>query len=309
MDTIGDRLLNNELYWKDEGVPISDGTENSQLSQEDFFALLTEQLSMQDPTKPVDNDQMVSQMTSFTMADSLSQLNSKFDEFASSMNSNQALQATSLIGQTVLVNSNTSSTWQDGTVTGGIIAEAPVDDMRIQIVDEYGSVVREFEAGSQDAGVIPFSWDGTDNDGNLLPRGKYNIQATGTVDGLNTELDVQMSAQVTGTAITTRDVQDMVITIEDQAGQVIRTMNVGSAQAGNIEFGWDGTDNEGRIMPPGEYTINIEGKVNGQTEALQFGVNRRVNSVSLAGSGTEGVILNLAGDESIRLSDIINIGN
>jgi flagellar basal-body rod modification protein FlgD len=129
------------------------------------------------------------------------------------------------------------------------------------------------------------------------------------VDGLNTELQVEMNSQITGTAIATRDVKDMVITIEDQAGQIIRTMNVGSAQAGNIDFGWDGTDNEGKIMPPGSYNIKIEGKVNGQTEALQFGVNRRVNSVSLAGSGTEGVILNLAGDESIRLSDIINIGN
>lgn len=309
MNSVNNNLLSNDLYWKEEGVPISDGTENAQLTQEDFFALLTQQLSQQDPTKPVDNDQMVAQMTSFTMADSLSQLNQKFDEFASSMNSNQALQATSLIGQTVLVNNNTSGTWQEGAVSGGIVTNAPVDDMRIQIVDEYGSVVREIEAGPQEAGVIPFSWDGTDASGNHLPRGKYQIQASGIVEGLNTELEVHMNAQVSGTAIATRDVQDLTITIEDQAGQVIRTMNVGSAQAGNIDFGWDGTDNEGRIMPPGNYTISVEGKVNGQTEALQFGVNKRVNSVSLAGSGTEGVILNLAGDESIRLSDIINIGN
>jgi flagellar basal-body rod modification protein FlgD len=309
MNSVGNNLLSNDLYWQEEGVPISDGTENAQLTQEDFFALLTQQLSQQDPTKPVDNDQMVAQMTSFTMADSLSQLNQKFDEFATSMNSNQALQATSLIGQTVLVSSDSSSTWQDGKVSGGIMANAPVDDMQIQIVDEYGSVVRQIDAGSQNSGVIPFSWDGTDDAGNFLPRGKYQIQATGTVDGLHTELQVDMNPQITGTAIATRDVEDMVITIEDRAGQVVRTMNVGNAQAGNIEFGWDGTNNEGAIMPPGDYRIKVEGKVNGQTEALQFGINRRVNSVSLAGTGTQGVILNLSGDDSIRLSDIINIGN
>ena len=57
--------LNNELYWQEETVPVVDGTEQ-QLSQEDFFAMLTEQLANQDPTKPVDNDQMVAQMTSFS---------------------------------------------------------------------------------------------------------------------------------------------------------------------------------------------------------------------------------------------------
>ncbi|MBE1300184.1 MAG: hypothetical protein GJ680_09790 [Alteromonadaceae bacterium] len=310
MSTINSNSLTNDaLYWQEETVPVADPNANSQLSQEDFFALLTEQLAMQDPTKPVDNDQMVSQMTSFTMADSLSQLNDKFDDFASSMSSSQALTASSLIGQSVLVNTNQANTWQDGNVSGAIVTDAPVENMQIQIVDEFGSVVRQIDAGSQEAGVIPFAWDGTDDSGNHLPTGKYKIQATGDVNGLNTELAVQMNAQVSGTAVASRNVTDMQITIQDEAGQVIRTMDVGSAQAGNIEFGWDGTDNEGNIMPPGNYTINIEAKVNGQTEALQFGVNRRVDSVSLAGNGTDGIILNLSGDDSIRLSDIINIGD
>ena len=65
--------LNTDLYWQEEKVKVSDGSEQN-LSQEDFFALLTEQLSNQDPTKPVDNDQMVSQMTQFTTADGIAKL-------------------------------------------------------------------------------------------------------------------------------------------------------------------------------------------------------------------------------------------
>ena len=74
MNTINNTGLNTDLYWQEETVKIADGTEQ-QLSQEDFFSMLTEQLANQDPTKPVDNDQMVAQMTSFTMADGISQLN------------------------------------------------------------------------------------------------------------------------------------------------------------------------------------------------------------------------------------------
>ncbi len=58
--------LDPNLYLQEESVAIDDGS-NQRLSQEDFFAILTEQLANQDPTKPVDNDQMVSQMTSFTI--------------------------------------------------------------------------------------------------------------------------------------------------------------------------------------------------------------------------------------------------
>lgn len=309
MDNVNNSsLIDKNLFWPTEDqVPVSDNS-NAQLSQEDFFALLTEQLSNQDPTKPVDNDQMVAQMTSFTMADSLSSLNDKFDAFAQSMNSNQALQATSLIGQQVLVASDQGSTWQDGNVLGTVVAEAEVQDMVIQITDEIGTVVRTVQAGTQAAGNITFGWDGKDDHGNSLPRGNYKIEASGTVDGLNQQLPVVMNAQISGSAVAERDIQDLEIIVEDQVGQTIRTISVGSQPAGNIEFGWDGTNNDGFLVPPGDYVIKIQGKVNGQDEALQFGIHRQVSSVSLTGSGTEGVVLNLGGDDNIRLSDVIRVG-
>lgn len=308
MSSVSGSSLDKGLYWPtEEQVPVSDGS-NQQLSQEDFFSMLTEQLSNQDPTKPVDNDQMVAQMTSFTMADSLSQLNQKFDAFAQSMNSNQALQASSLIGQEVLVNADSGTTWKDGNVFGTIVAPADVENMQIQITDEYGKVVRTIDGGAQSAGNITFGWDGTDDHGNFVPRGKYNIEATGVSNGQNHPLDVVMDAQVSGSAVLADDMKDVEIIIEDSTGQVIRNITVGSQYAGNMDFGWDGTDNNGYLVPPGDYNIKIQGTVNGQSEALQFGINRRVTSVSLTGNGTDGVILNLAGDQNIKLADVIRVG-
>lgn len=214
-----------DLYWQEEtGVPKPD---DGKLTQEDFFSLLTEQLAMQDPTKPVDNDQMIAQMTNFTMADSLNKLNVNFESFAANMNSSQALQASSLIGQDVLVMGNKAALGEQGNVSGVII----------------------------------------------------NAQSA----------------------------QDMKITIEDQFGQTVRTMNVGTNQAGNIEFNWDGTDGNGNMLPPGNYTISASGKVGGETKDLPTAINRHVNSVSLA-SSSQGVILNLAGDESVKIGDVLQIG-
>ena len=98
VDNTGNAL--DGLYWGDKPTtPETDG--NGALTQSDFFALLTQQLAYQDPTKPVENDQMIAQMTSFTMADGISSLNNNFKDFAAGMNSNQALQASSLVGRTI----------------------------------------------------------------------------------------------------------------------------------------------------------------------------------------------------------------
>lgn len=221
--------LNPSLFWNTEPeVAVSDGTEQT-LQQEDFFALLTEQLANQDPTKPVDNDQMVAQMTSFTTADGISQLNEQFSSFAASMSSNQALQASSLIGQEVLVTGNLG--FKDGP-DGGI------------------------------SGVI------------------VNEQTT-----QNTEINVY-----------------------NAAGEVVRTMQVGTQPAGNIEFNWDGTDNNGNSLPSGQYAVQVQGEVFGEVQALPTAINRHVDSVSIA-SASAGVVLNLEGDVSIQLDDVIQIGN
>jgi flagellar basal-body rod modification protein FlgD len=229
MNILGQNSLNTDLYWEvDKPVPVADGTEQ-QLKQEDFFALLTEQLANQDPTKPVENDQLVAQMTSFTTADGISQLNEKFASFASSMTSNQALQASSLIGQSVLVAGNVGYMANQGEGMTGVIIN---------------------EQTSQ-----------------------------------NTE-----------------------ITIQNSSGEIIRTMDIGTQGAGNIQFSWDGTDGAGKNMPPGNYSVKVQGSLFGVETALPTAMNRHVDSVSLSGSGG-GVVLNLDGDVSIKLDDVIQIGN
>lgn len=109
------------------------------LTQSDFFSLLTQQLAFQDPTKPVENDQMIAQMTNFTMADGISSLNTNFKDFAASMNSNQALQASTLVGRTVRVNSD--QLVFDGTNNSYGSTEVPAGTsmMKVNIYDASGA--------------------------------------------------------------------------------------------------------------------------------------------------------------------------
>ena len=124
MDGVSNNSYIDSMRWRrEEGAEAADPSEQQKLEQEDFFKLLTEQLNMQDPTKPVDNDQMISQMTSFSMAEGISQLSSQFTQFTQNMSSNQALQASTMVGRDVLVPSNKTFVESGGTATGAIALE------------------------------------------------------------------------------------------------------------------------------------------------------------------------------------------
>ena len=171
----------DSLRWQDKQVPKKE--ESDALTQEDFFSLLTQQLSYQDPSKPADNDQMITQMTDFTMAEGISNLNSNFESLAASMTSNSALQASTLVGKQALLESDTLELNESGEVKGAIVAEKPVDNLTLRIEDASGQLVKTIDLGTQPAGAVRFAWDGKNEAGERLPPGEYNVKAEGSTDG------------------------------------------------------------------------------------------------------------------------------
>ncbi|MCW8334915.1 flagellar hook assembly protein FlgD [Vibrio sp. SCSIO 43135] len=166
------------------------------LKQEDFLSLLTKQLSQQDPFKPVSNDQMIAQMASFATVDGIGKMNTQFDTLNSSMTSNQALQASSLVGRDVLVPGAAGSKKDDGEMSAMVKLPKNVDNVMVRIEDQMGQLIRTFDVGAQPAGDSRVTWDGKDQEGNPLPAGKYNVKASGILDGQSTEFDVSTYANV-----------------------------------------------------------------------------------------------------------------
>ncbi|TMN96226.1 MULTISPECIES: flagellar hook assembly protein FlgD [unclassified Pseudoalteromonas] len=178
----------DSLRWQDTQPETA--KKSDALTQEDFFSLLTQQLSFQDPSKPADNDQMIAQMTNFTMAEGISNLNSKFESLAASMTSNSALQASTLVGKKALIGSSTLELNSSGEAKGTIAAERPVKDLKLSITDASGQLVRTIELGTQAAGGIRFNWDGKNEAGESLPTGEYSIKAEGSMGEEFTSLPI-----------------------------------------------------------------------------------------------------------------------
>ncbi|MEG3025677.1 MAG: flagellar hook assembly protein FlgD, partial [Aeromonas sp.] len=156
-------------------------TQKKELDQESFLKLLTMQLSYQDPFKPVDNAQMLSQMTSMSTSQGISSLSTQMESLNSLMTSSQALQASALVGQNVLIPSNTGYLEKGENISGVIATGDGASNIKVTVKDESGQVIQEFALEGDKKGNVAFEWDGKGKDGNLVKSGKYSIEAHGTV--------------------------------------------------------------------------------------------------------------------------------
>jgi flagellar basal-body rod modification protein FlgD len=170
------------------------------LSQADFLSLLIQQMRNQDPTQPMDSSQMVSQLAQINQVSATQNLQTSFEALAQSMQGNQLLQASSMVGRSVTVPSAVGSL-QGGSLDGAVNVPDGGGRTLVQIVDKAGNVVRTLDLGNQMAGLADFHWDGTGDDGQPLPPGTYGLAAqTG-----NTAVATYVTGTVAGVGMTGAD--------------------------------------------------------------------------------------------------------
>ncbi len=217
MAAISSDSLLDGIRWQQEEYTVAE-QDKGMLTQADFFALLTQELANQDPTKPVDNNEMISQMTAFSTTDGISELNKSFETFASSMTSSQALQASSLVGRSVLVEDDVFAMAEDGeAIKGKLTTEEPASNVIIYVESLTGEIVQTVEVGSVEAGDFAFTWNGERADGDPAAAGIYRFQIAGLVDGEGAELQ----------AMTYRNVES--VKLAGAGGSIVLNLNGGDS--------------------------------------------------------------------------------
>ncbi len=169
--------------------------DSGQLAMEDFMTLMTTQLQNQDPLAPMDNGEFLSQIASFGTVSGIEGLQTSFESFASSMQSNQALQGSSLVGRSVLVESSIGNMTAEDGLTGQVNVSDTVTNLKLQIYDEDGVLVKTMDMGPA-SGYTNFAWDGVNDDGEVEDPGVYQFLATGIVDGTTTAFGTATVAKV-----------------------------------------------------------------------------------------------------------------
>lgn len=167
------------------------------LGQEQFLKLMTTQMTHQDPSKPMENGEFLTQIAQFGTVSGIQDLQKSFGDFASSISSSQALQATTLVGRNVMVPGNQALLNIGGQVSGDINLTSSSPNVNLTISDAAtGEVVKTLALGTHSAGRVPFVWDGINANGVMASPGVYKLNATAMVDGKNTGMETNVAAQV-----------------------------------------------------------------------------------------------------------------
>ena len=170
------------------------------LGQADFLSLLVQQMRNQDPTKPMDSSQMVSQLAQISQVSATQALQASFDDLGKSLQGNQILQASGMIGREVVVPSEAGTLAQDG-MDGAVNVPDGGGQVFVQITDASGTVLRTIDLGKPAPGLVRFHWDGIGDNGEALAPGTYGLAAQAG----NTAVATYVSGKVTGVGMTGSD--------------------------------------------------------------------------------------------------------
>ncbi|MFT8419255.1 MAG: flagellar hook capping FlgD N-terminal domain-containing protein [Acetobacter sp.] len=175
-----------------------------------FLTLLTTQLTHQDPSSPMSSDSFTSELVQLAGVEQQVETNSKLSSLISLNESGQLSADSALVGSeatatsTTLPLQNSSATLNFTGSSGQTVA--------IAVANSAGTIVKD-DLVTATSGTNTWTWNGTDNSGNQLSDGAYNVSVktmdssgntsdatftvTGTITGIQTgtdDMEVQMGS-------------------------------------------------------------------------------------------------------------------
>ncbi len=192
----------------------ADSKANDELGQAEFLELMTKQLEFQDPLEPMENGDFIGQMAQFGTVSGIGDLNTAFSEMSTAFQSNQALQASTMVGRDVLVPGNQVSLGAQGDMNLAVDLDQSASSVKINITDQFGQLVHQVDLGNQQAGLLNIQWNGLNGNGDRVSPGRYTVSAevnqNGSVVAGNTLVSVQVESVTLGQAG-----QDLTLTVSD----------------------------------------------------------------------------------------------
>lgn len=171
-------------------------SKNQELGKNEFMELMIAQLKNQNPLEPQDNGDFIAQLAQFSSLEEMQKLSGNVDDVVGQFRSTQALQASAMVGRTVLVPSQGGLLDADGQLKGVVQVPASTSSLRVSIVNQAGERVRQIDMGPSQAGQVSFTWDGKNSEGQAMPPGAYQIVAEGSYPQGVEQLGTLVSANV-----------------------------------------------------------------------------------------------------------------
>lgn len=162
---LGSVYLNNLYGDKGSG-------KKRELDKQAFLELLMTELRNQNPLEPLDNKDLVAQLTQLTSLEQISNMTKSVTDFIKANTSFMKAQASSMIGKIVVVRANDIDV-SDGKAPPIYFKLDEPAKVVLKIVDSKGKEVFYEDLGKLDEGLQYYVWNAKNNEGIALPDGKY----------------------------------------------------------------------------------------------------------------------------------------
>ena len=200
--------INSTDFLNQYSVKDQEKKDTKELGQDVFLELMITQMRNQDPLDPQKNSEFVAQLAQFSSVEGIDKLNTGLEGIAKTMNSygaslqsSQALQASSMVGRTVKVETDTAYLTDDKDINGTVYLSSDATDVAMNIYNDKGVRVSDVSLGEQTAGEIAFSFNGKDAEGNRLPAGKYRFEVLAKNGYRSIQMPIALSANVDSVTI------------------------------------------------------------------------------------------------------------
>ncbi|AVR02525.1 flagellar biosynthesis protein FlgD [Pluralibacter gergoviae] len=143
-----------------------------------FMQLLVAQMQNQDPTNPMDNNQLTSQLAQFNTAAGVRDLNTELDQVGGLIYNMQQMNAAQWVGRKVYIEGDNSvSTSQDGNKDFSFAVDSDTDKVTVTLTDDAGNA---YTADLKDlkSGVNSFSLDDLQDFKPSAPPADSNFKVT-----------------------------------------------------------------------------------------------------------------------------------
>ena len=178
-------------------TPVQTGPKT--LGQDDFLKLLVTQLKNQDPLKPTDNTEFVSQLAQFSQLEQSAKQAQLLQQSLDAQAASLQFTLLPMVGRTVTIG-HPLVQLGEGPATFGYSLEKNATKVLVSIQNADGQVMRTLEYRDRLAGPNAAEWDGKNQNGVQMPKGLYRYVIS-AADGEGKSVKVEGRATLTVSGI------------------------------------------------------------------------------------------------------------
>ena len=178
-------------------TPVQTGPKT--LGQDDFLKLLVTQLKNQDPLKPTDNTEFVSQLAQFSQLEQSAKQAQLLQQSLDAQTASLQVTLLPMVGRTVTIG-HPLVQLGEGPATFGYSLEKNAAKVLVSIQNADGQVMRTLEYRDRLAGPNAAEWDGKNQNGVQMPTGLYRYVIS-AADGEGKSVKVEGRATLTVSGI------------------------------------------------------------------------------------------------------------